>query len=340
MTVPETLKQTWNAVVAEARPADGYYHRRIPLACAWPAHAGIHRPSDARILILETELTSVRGLRLKDETRGYSIDVGPDEAGRSDRATIRIQETSTVYREIFTIFCADILEHWIPHTGAADSLKSLSRRLARWKKFFQRGAQPGLSREDYVGLYGELSFIEASLKAGVAGAGIVNAWQAPLGTNQDFLFGPVAVEIKTTTGNEIDKVRITNARQLDSTGLEDLFLARYAFDFRQGTGRTLPQLVASLKATLTAISPDALSILTDRLFEAGFVEGTPNEFDSWGFTARHFDVFNVGEGFPRLLESGLPSGVSEVSYTLNLSAAQQFQIAEPDFWAHINSSYA
>jgi len=339
MTVSETLKQTWSAVVAEASQADGYYHRRIPLACVWPAHAGIHRPTDARILVLETELKSVRGLRLKDETRGYSIDVGPDEAGRSDRAVIRIQETSAGYREIFTIFCADILEHWTPHAGASDALKSLSRRLARWKKFFQRGAQFGLSREDYVGLYGELSFIEAGLKAGVAGLPIVNAWQGPLGTNQDFLFGPVAVEIKTTTGNEIDKVRITNARQLDSTGLQSLFLARYAFDFRQGGGRTLPQLVATLKSSLAAISPDALSVFNDRLLEAGFVEGTPNEFDGWGFTPRHFDVFNVGEGFPRLLESSLPSGVSEVSYTLNLSAAVRFQIVETDFWARIISSY-
>lgn len=339
MTVSETLKQTWSAVAAEASQSNGYYHRRIPLACVWPAHAGIHRPTDARILILETETKSVRGLRLKDETKGYSIDVGLDEAGQSDWATIRIQETSGWYREIFTIFCADILEHWIPHAGASDSLKSLSRRLACWKKFFQRGAQLGLSREDYVGLYGELSFIEAGLKAGVANLSIVNAWQAPLGTNQDFLFGQVAVEIKTTTGNEIDKVRITNARQLDSTGLRSLFLTRYAFDFRQGSGRTLTQLIAALKASLAAISPDALPVFNDRLLEAGFAEGTPNEFDAWGFTPRHFDVFNVAEGFPRLLESSLPSGVSEVSYTLNLSAAAPFQIVEPVFWTRVISSH-
>jgi hypothetical protein len=338
MTVSEILKQTWSAVIAEASQAEGYYHRRIPLACVWSAHAGIHHPTDARILVLETELGSVRSLRLKDETKGYSIDVGPDEAGRSDRATIRIQETSAGYREIFTIFCADILEHWIPHAGASDSLKSLSQRLARWKKFFQRGAQLGLSREDYVGLYGELSFIETGLNNAVASLPIVNAWQAPLGTNQDFLFGQVAVEIKTTTGNEIDKVRITNARQLDSTGLQSLFLMRFAFDFRQGSGRTLPELVAIVKASLAVTSPEALSVLNDRLLEAGFVEGT-NEFDGWGFTLRHFDVFSVREDFPRLLESGLPSGVSEVAYTLNLSAAAHFQVVETEFWAQVISSY-
>jgi hypothetical protein len=306
----------------------------------WPAHAGIHRPTDARILMLETEIKSVRGLRLKDETKGYSIDVAPDEAGRKERATIRIRETSIGYREIFTIFCADILEHWLPHAGASDSINSLGQRLSRWRKFFQRGAELGLSREDHVGLYGELSFIETGLNVGVGCQTIVDAWQAPLATNQDFLFGPVGAEIKTTTSNEIEKIRITNARQLDSTGLQVLFLARYAFDFRQDAGRTLLQVVASLKESLTSACPDALPVFHDRLLDAGFVDGRANDFDSWGFTLRRFDVFTVGDGFPCLLEAGLPSGVSEVSYTLNLSAAAAFKIIEPDFWARVISSHA
>jgi len=339
MTVSETLKQTWRAVIAEASQAEGYYHRRIPVVCAWPVHAGIHRPSDARILILETESKALQAFHLKDETKGYSIDIGPDETGRAGRATIRIQEASQEYRQIFTVFCTDVLECWTPHAGASASLKSLSARLARWKKFFQRGTQLGLNREDYVGLYGELSFIEAGLSAGVGGPVLVNGWQAPLGTNQDFLFGPFAVEIKSTTGNEIDKVRITNARQLDSTGLQSLFLARFAFDFRQGTGRTLAQLVAALQAALSTISTETLSIFNDRLLDAGYLDGVPGEFDAWGFTPRQTDFFTVVEGFPRLLESDLPAGISEPSYTLNLSTAAPFKTTEANLWSVIPKTY-
>ncbi len=139
MTASEALKQTWAAVALDAPPTEGYYRRRIPLASAWPAHAGIHRPTDARILLLETDARDVRGLRLKDETRGYSITVGPDDAGRAGRSTIRIHEATTGFREIFSIFCSDILEHWLPHTAAPDALKVLAARLARWRKFFQAG---------------------------------------------------------------------------------------------------------------------------------------------------------------------------------------------------------
>jgi len=340
MTPSEKLTQTWSAVLAEAPQTEGHYHRRIPVAAHWPAHAGIRRPTNDRFLIFETEAKAVRGLHLRDETKGYSIEVGPDEAGRTDRTAIRIQETARPYREIFAIFCTDLLEHWIPHTSAHDALKSLTRRLASWKRFFQRGAQPALSREDYIGLYGELSFIEAALNAGIQPLPLISAWQAPLSTNQDFLFGPLAAETKTTTANEIDKVRITNARQLDSTGLQNLFLARYAFDFRQGAGRTLPQLAVVLKAHLSTVSPEALALFCDRLLEAGLVEAVPNDLDTWGFTLRHLDIFRVTDGFPRLLESDLPQGISEPSYTLDLSAAAPYKTTEAELWPTIASTYA
>jgi hypothetical protein len=340
MTVSERLTQTWSAVLAEAPQGAGYYHRRIPVPAAWPTHAGIRRPTNDRLLIFEAETEALRGLHLRDETKGYSIEVAPDEAGRSDRAAIRIQETAWQYREIFAIFCTDLLEHWIPHSSASDALKSLTRRLACWKRFFQRGTQLLLSREDYVGLYGELSFIEVGLSAGVQPMPLISAWQAPLSANQDFLFGPLAIEIKTTTANEADNIRITNARQLDSTGLEHLFLARYAFDFRQGAGRTLPQLVAALKTQLSTASPEASALLADRLLDAGFVEAVPHDLDTWGFTPRQFDIFRVADGFPRLLESDLPHGISEPSYTLNLSAATPYKTAAAELWPSVAVTYA
>src|SRR5205814_5853045 len=100
----EALNQTWRTVLAEAAQPEGFYQRRIPLTCCWPAHGAIHRPAEARLLILETETKSLRGLRLRDETKGYSIDVAPDTAGRADRSLIRIHETNPLYREIFIIF--------------------------------------------------------------------------------------------------------------------------------------------------------------------------------------------------------------------------------------------
>src|SRR5438552_1069434 len=100
MTVSEKLAQTWSSVLAEAPLAAGYYHRRIPVPAPWPTHAGIRRPTDDRLLIFEAETGALRSFHFRDETKGYSIEVAPDEAGRSERAAIRIQETAKQYREI------------------------------------------------------------------------------------------------------------------------------------------------------------------------------------------------------------------------------------------------
>jgi Putative PD-(D/E)XK family member, (DUF4420) len=337
MTASEALEQTWATVGAEDHKVQGYYHRRIPLPAYWPAHAGVHQPTGARILMLETDAKVARAFPLKYESKGYSIESVSDETGNPNRVVIRIQELGNGFREIFAIFCADILDHWIPHRSAQAGYAALARRLEAWKRFFLRRSHSGLTREEYVGLYGELVFIESGLAAGISGQALIDSWQGPLGANQDFLFGPVAVEVKATTGMEANRVRISNIRQLDSTGLENLFLARHAFDFRQGSGRTLSELAASLKAVLSAVSLDLADSLTARLLAAGFVDGLPSEHGDWGFTLRRFDAFRVADGFPRLVESDLPAGVSEVAFTVDLSVAAHLQVDEPDLWASIRA---
>lgn len=337
MTASEALEQTWSAVSAEAHNIPGYYHRRIPIASYWPAHGGVHQPTSARILMLETDARVARAAPLKYETKGYSIESIPDEGGNPDRVVIRIQELGHGFREIFAIFCADILDHWITHSGAQAGYTSLSRRLEAWKRFFVRRTDGGMTREEYVGLYGELVFIESGLQAGIAGEVLIASWQGPLGANQDFQFGTLAVEVKATTGMDASRVRISNIRQLDSIGVEGLFLARHALDFRQGSGRTLPELVGSLKTVLSAASLDLADSLMARLLAAGYVEGLPSDYDGWGFTLRRFDAYRVTDGFPRLVESVLPAGVSEVAYTADLSVAAHLRVEESDLLISIRA---
>ena len=146
------------------------------------------------------------------------------------------------------------------------------------------------------------------------------------GANQDFLFGAVAVEIKASTGNETELVRISNIRQLDDTGLEKLFLRHAAYDFRDGSGQTLPMLVQRLRQFLSP-SAETVIVFDERLLSAGYVEPSPSAFERYGFTARFRRCFRVEKGFPRLLELPLPNGVSKVCYTLNLAACVEFEVS-------------
>lgn len=336
MTASEALQQTWQAVRAEGDKAPGYYHRRIPIHSTFPAYAGIVYPEGACRVSLLAEGSVTRGIALRHETRGYAVDVEASPAGHPQATFINITVRGTAFGDMFTILAVDIIEQWVRHDQPRAAVEAVHRRLQHWRRFFQRGGG-GLTREEYIGLYAELTFLEALLDAGTEPDAAVHGWQGPLGTNQDYLFGTTAVEVKCATGNDADSVQIANERQLDSLGLSTLYLFHVAFDFRENAGRTLSQLIAVLTERLRASSASALLSLEDRLLAAGYTPHVPTQFDACGFTERKRMGYELREGFPRLIESVLPTGVTEVSYTLNLAACSAFQVGADTVTAAIGS---
>lgn len=322
---PSELEECWLRVSSESARAPGLYSRRLAGPNALPAHAAVTFPGGMRSLVLEAEKRELKHYRFAEETRGYKIQIFPDELGRTDYAAVNISENSGSSAEIFSVFCADIAGHWVSAGAIGSALDDLRKRLEKWKRFFQRGRDEGLSREDYIGLFGELRFFRRCMDAGVDVDRLVGAWNGPVSANQDFTFGPVAVEVKTATGNNPHIVHISNVRQLDGTGLSKLFLCHQVLDFREGSGTTLLDLVSSLRRELEDISPTVAAAFGDKLLEAGFVDTQVGEFAQWGFTERPLGaVFDVQDGFPRLLENAIPHGITSLTYDLDLAAASAF----------------
>jgi Putative PD-(D/E)XK family member, (DUF4420) len=327
MTASDALRQTWAATSAEAAARTGYYHRRV----SFPGHvvyAGIVRPGVLRRLSIEVEKSHLARLNFEDQTRGYVVTVEDRDHEHTGRTFIHLQEVgASLSRDLFVILCADVLDHISKCSNEPEAIRVLHDRLQRWKRFFQSRSPEGLSREEYIGLYAELDFFAAALSAGISPEALANGWQGPIGANQDFLFGGVAVEIKACTGNDTDFVSISNVRQLDDTGLDQLFLYQGVYDFRQDAGQTLKMLIERLRELL-APSASAADIFEERLLAAGYIEPSSSPFERYGFSRRSRRAFHIEAGFPRLLESSLPHGVSDVRYTLNLAACAAFGVTE------------
>jgi hypothetical protein len=96
-------------------------------------------------------------------------------------------------------------------------------------------------------------------------------------------------------------------------------------------------LVERLRALL-APSPSAADIFEERLLAAGYFEPYPSPFENFGFSKRSRRAFRVADTFPRLLESSLPHGISDVRYILNLAACAAFAVTESIVTAAINGS--
>ena len=328
MKVSDALSTAWEATSTQAGETAGYYRRRIQLPFSLPGYAGIVVPGRLRCLSIEFDQAAIQGLNLIDQTQGYLVET-ERQAGMLN-VLVHLRETPVVMPEdLFRVFCVDIVQHLQPCETATEAARTLSQRLRYWKKFFQDLSADGLPREDYIGLFSEIEFLEKCLHHKLSPQIILDAWQGPLGANQDFQFGSVAVEVKAVTANDAGSVRVTNIRQLDDTGLAALFLSHVAYDFRQGAGRSMPTLIESVRGLLH-LAPDAMATFNDRLLATGYLESNPSRFAGYGFTERLRSYHKVCTGFPRILESGLSPGITGVCYSLNLAGCSAFAITEID----------
>lgn len=328
--VSESLTMAWEAASAEAAEVPGYYRRRLSLDVPFPVYAGIVVPNRMRRVSIEFGIEALQGLDLTDRTRGCLVETERDR--QKGTVFVHVDETpASLPKDLFRILCEDLLEQVICCKFSAESARILQRRLQHWKNFFLKRSGDWLSYEEYVGLFGEIEFLERCLTGGIPPMLAVNAWQGPLGANQDYLFGKTAIEVKTVTANDGNSFRVSSLRQVDDTGLDFLGLCHTAYDFREGSGRNLASLITSVRLLLLG-SPDALAVFDDRLLAAGYVEPDFSPYVAYGFTERRRSYYRVVGGFPRILEADLSPGIHDVCYSVNLAACVGFGIEESELF--------
>lgn len=333
MKASDLLRWAWTTVDAEVGGESGYYRRRLDGTGSMIVLAGMEVPGKLRKISFAFSRAISVPETMAHQTRGYNVVI--DNETPEGPVLVNICETGQqIPKDLFLFFCSDLVESVSVRLTEREVIKVLGSRLQHWHQFFQDRPNPGLSREEYVGLYAELDFLEWCLVAGVSPVQLVQSWSGPLGTNQDFLFGSMAIEVKGTIGNDPDLVRISNVRQLDETGLEHLHLAHSAYDFRKNSGQTLRALAQSISERLKT-DASALAAFEEKLSFAGLADRTSGPYEDFGLTSRKRRYYRITESFPRILESSVDTGVSDICYSIHLSAAEGNRMDEDEFMNYL-----
>ena len=66
----------------------------------------------------------------------------------------------------------------------------------------------------------------------------------------------------------------------------------------------------------------------ERLAQAGYAEEHRPAYEAKGYSERMVDFFAVGHGFPRILESELPSGVLGITYDISMASCEAFRVTK------------
>lgn len=250
---------------------------------------------------------------------GIHVDLRAEHVGQQ-RLVLTLEEETN--RDLFHGLCrtlATALGH------ASDSASSLAIALAhirRWKTFFSgRGAQY-LSPAEVRGLFAELTFLMELLGRMPSATIAMNAWLGLERSQQDFIFGNTAVEIKSLSGTERNVVRISSEDQLESLN-DALFLRIYRLSSLADAmeARSLNQLVSTLQDSLAA--NDSIELLNRKLSKSGYAP-VP-EYDEPRFVVTEVRTFCVEQDFPRLIRSMLPIGITKVAYDIKLETIATFE---------------
>jgi hypothetical protein len=278
--------------------------------------------------------------------RHLLVEAPPDSRSPSMRAvkglTVEIADLQVgdlPVRSYFDVACtepslnrnfANVAVEIIDRLGAegGDPRLLLERTFSRWRWFW---GSPGgdLSDTEAVGLFAELWFLEHWIGP-VSGASIAT-WTGPARDRHDFKCPTASVEVKGTRARSDGSAthRITNLDQLASPETGSLYLFSLRVSPDPIGGNSLKKSVDRLRGQL-AERPEELHALEDRLALAGYAVAASESYDApLRVTAE--ELFEVGEGFPRLtpgtFPEGPPAGVDNVTYTLDLAACGNWRIA-------------
>jgi hypothetical protein len=247
---------------------------------------------------------------------------------------VMLSLTDSSFSQVFDVFLEDCLNAISTGSGKQECLKIFTDRLNTWRQMLETYSESGLSSSAQQGLFGEMVVLLRLLKVFPNRVlELVTAWQGPDKFRQDFQCNDWGIEVKTTT--RVDSVTIANETQLSSAGLTNLFLWHLVLDRYKGQGATLNDLVAELKS-YTTNNAKANDILNIRLATSGYYVHQSLLYEGVGYFIRQEKAYAVTDGFPGLTPQNVPFGISEIKYTLNLSACVSFIIPEKNVYSIIN----
>lgn len=229
-------------------------------------------------------------------------------------------------KDIFSLFIQNILEEIEKSVTESEAIKTTLNVVSKWKKLFDKINFNGLSLEQQKGLIGELLFLNTLLDDEKTIANALNSWTGAEQDFQakDFTLGTIGVEVKFTASKQ-PRIKVSNERQLDEENLSDLFLILYSTEAVKDNGVSLNSII---EQTRQKISTEVeRSLFNAKLQLNGYFDEDKEHYGRMYSLKRTF-VFNVSSEFPRIIKGQLPLGIYNTSYSIEISAVEDF-IVEP-----------
>ena len=323
MTLTNNSEDPWKDIEPPSGP-NAINARRISGigSPAWGLYWAIDS-GQQRLLILQ-HLATGKPVRRLPRLRGLVVEQVVTEDGVGRRVVIRL--TDWEQRQVFYRFCTDIVEATGLAQSEREAIERFLTRTWRWHWLLRSGRDRRLSDEEQKGLIGELHLLERHLLPVMPARDAVEGWVGPTGAPKDFQIGTLCVEVKARSDQKA-AIRVPSIHQLDTHGLEQLFL--YVSQISAAPVESRPVLTVKdvanrVRSAIEARDMSAAVIFEERLYAAGLDWDVDYSDKSW--LIGEGVMFEVTEDFPRITSSMVPPGVDDVRYTIVLAGCERFRV--------------
>jgi hypothetical protein len=257
------------------------------------------------------------------------VDVGDilDVELMANDGVLRIKLLSQNYADIFYVLIDDLVDCLISNQGSVEGAKALMLRLRRWEHLLEASSR-GLTKFAQKGLFGELTVLVHLLSDSLLESRrVLNSWTGPDGGTRDFGLGETGIEVKTSSVKGLLSVQISSERQLEIVAIDKLFLWSISIEISD-KGIDLNKKVQEVEKWLSN-DLELLEIFRMKLTSSGYFEVDKHRYTNKFFVRDEF-IFRISEGFPRIVSEGIPNGIFEVSYRVDLEACDMWRVAKQD----------
>lgn len=313
----EELVVAWRALDGKATQADGWRTISLESRAARRVRAGRHFPDNTEALLVGFSLPQAPRWSDLPSGQGFRVGEARLESEGLGWHWVALSRQVDGSIEVFTLLVADIIGTLETREDVSDEtlFHSFLARIRAWQDFMRRKSEAKLTHEEEAGLFGELVFLGALVKNGLAPRVVIDSWVGPLDGVQDFVLGSGAIEVKATIATSGFPASIASLDQLDDSQRQPLYLGAVRLH-QNHTGLSLPSL---LEQTRELVSQDrsGLQSLDIKLIQAGYLDALAPEYDR-RFDAVEIRVFEVGANFPRLIRASVPTQVTSARYGIEL----------------------
>lgn len=244
-----------------------------------------------------------------------------------NRVMLLIELLDYSSRDVFSILCEDLIITVSKLVSEQSIIKAALNQLEKWKSLFDKYNSIGLTPAEQQGLFGELHFLQKYLSNDFEQTSIINTWVGVDKALRDYQYNNWALEVKTTAGNNHQKVSISSERQLDETLLENLYLYHLSVEVSKGNGENLNTKISLIRQTFDT-NPIALNIFNAKLLEVGYFDKHAEIYKERCYQIRHENFYKIENDFPRIKENEIRDGVGDVKYSVILSQCKEYLVAE------------